>query len=229
MKRSALIVFFLLTIVAASAQELLVFNKNHFTGWIYTRDDIELNKQNISANRIALYGDFTLVSPIVNTDRVKSITVKVKGYCTHFDSEDYNYNPYIGSPFIELLDANNNVLKSQIYRFTTTELVRDFEVDFDISDIADGEFKLRLACWDADMASSMSASEVSVNVKEVILSGVPGDVDNDGTLTAGDVTALYNWILNNDDTTLVAGDQDGDGSITSGDVTVVYNLLLGNN
>jgi len=222
-------VFFFLTIMTTSAQELLVFNKNQFTGWIYTRDDIELTKQNISANNIALYGDFTLISPMVNANSAKSITVRVKGFCKHFDSEDYNYDPYLGSPSIEILDAENNVLKSQIYRFTTTELVREFEVDFDINDIADGNFKLRLACWDADMASSLAISEVNVNVKEVVLSGVPGDVDNDGTLTASDITVLYNWILNNDNTTLVVGDQDGDGTITSGDVTVVYNLLLGNN
>ena len=54
----------------------------------------------------------------------------------------------------------------------------------------------------------------------------PGDVDGDGVVTSGDITALYNWLLNMDDSALVNGDQDGDGAITSGDVTVVYNLLL---
>ncbi len=56
---------------------------------------------------------------------------------------------------------------------------------------------------------------------------VPGDVDGDGNVTAGDVTALYNWILNSDDSLIVNGDQDGDGFITSSDVTFVYNILLG--
>ena len=45
---------------------------------------------------------------------------------------------------------------------------------------------------------------------------------------SGDITALYNYLLNNDSSTLVNGDQDGDGFITSGDVTIVYNVLLGN-
>ena len=58
-------------------------------------------------------------------------------------------------------------------------------------------------------------------------SATAGDVDGDGFHTAGDVTALYNWLLNEDNTAIVNGDQDGDGSITAGDVTVVYNLLLG--
>ncbi|MBR6489565.1 MAG: dockerin type I repeat-containing protein, partial [Muribaculaceae bacterium] len=55
---------------------------------------------------------------------------------------------------------------------------------------------------------------------------IPGDVDGDGKVTAADVTALYNFLLNGD-ISLVNGDVDGDGSITSSDVTAVYNILLG--
>ena len=54
---------------------------------------------------------------------------------------------------------------------------------------------------------------------------VPGDVDGDGVVTAGDVTILYNIMLGN--TSVVVGDQDGDGVITAGDITVLYNILLG--
>ena len=57
---------------------------------------------------------------------------------------------------------------------------------------------------------------------------VRGDVDGDGTVTAADITILYNYLLNDDTSSLVNGDQDGDGAITAGDVTVVYNILLGN-
>ena len=58
---------------------------------------------------------------------------------------------------------------------------------------------------------------------------VVGDVNGDGEVTASDVTALYNFLLNNDCSSLVNGDQNGDGSITSGDVTIVYSVLLGDN
>ena len=57
---------------------------------------------------------------------------------------------------------------------------------------------------------------------------IPGDVDGDGSVTSGDITALYDYILNGDSSGLVNGDQDGDGSITSGDVTAVYIIILGN-
>ncbi len=57
---------------------------------------------------------------------------------------------------------------------------------------------------------------------------VIGDVDCDGVVTAGDVTALYNYLLNGDTTFLATSDVDGDGFVTAGDITVVYNILLGN-
>lgn len=58
--------------------------------------------------------------------------------------------------------------------------------------------------------------------------GIPGDVNGDGHVSSVDVTALYNYLLNNDSGDIVNGDQDGDGHISSVDVTVVYNILLGN-
>ena len=45
--------------------------------------------------------------------------------------------------------------------------------------------------------------------------GVRGDVNNDGVVSSVDITALYNWLLNSDDSAIVNGDLDGDGIITS--------------
>ncbi len=54
-----------------------------------------------------------------------------------------------------------------------------------------------------------------------------GDVNGDGSVNAADVTALYNWILNSDDSSLVNGDQNDDNVINAADVTAVYNIILG--
>jgi len=54
-----------------------------------------------------------------------------------------------------------------------------------------------------------------------------GDVDCDGTVTAADITALYNFLLGDDTTFLSTSDVDGDGTVTSADVTMIYNILLG--
>ena len=65
------------------------------------------------------------------------------------------------------------------------------------------------------------AAAVGYNAK-----AVNGDVNGDGEVTAADITALYNWLLNNDNSNIVNGDQNGDGEITAADVTAVYNVLL---
>ena len=56
-----------------------------------------------------------------------------------------------------------------------------------------------------------------------------GDVNGDHAVTSTDLTALYNWLLNGDDSDLVNGDLDGSGDITASDITIVYNILLGQN
>ena len=68
----------------------------------------------------------------------------------------------------------------------------------------------------------------NVATRVTISNGIPGDVNGDGIVSSVDVTAIYNWLLNGDASSLVNGDQDGDGVVSSVDVTVVYNILLGN-
>lgn len=58
-------------------------------------------------------------------------------------------------------------------------------------------------------------------------SGITGDVNGDGEVTASDVTALYNFILYNDNSSIVNGDVNNDNDITASDVTAVYNIILG--
>ena len=63
---------------------------------------------------------------------------------------------------------------------------------------------------------------------EIPVSAVNGDVNGDELVSSVDVTALYNYLLNNDSSAIVNGDLDGDGSITAGDIVIIYNILLGN-
>ena len=57
-------------------------------------------------------------------------------------------------------------------------------------------------------------------------SALTGDVNGDGVVTAADVTALYDFLLNNDDSNIVNGDVNGDGVVTAADVTAVYDIIL---
>ena len=56
---------------------------------------------------------------------------------------------------------------------------------------------------------------------------VDGDVNGDGNVTAADVTALYDYLLNADMTYYSSCDVNHDGDVTSADITYVYNILLG--
>jgi len=53
------------------------------------------------------------------------------------------------------------------------------------------------------------------------------DVNGDGFVNSVDVTAIYNYILNGDETYVSTCDVNGDGYINSVDVTYVYNVILG--
>ena len=58
--------------------------------------------------------------------------------------------------------------------------------------------------------------------------GEPADVNGDGNVTAADVAAVYNYILDGDETFKASSDVNGDGSVTAGDITSIYNIMLGN-
>ncbi len=86
-------------------------------------------------------------------------------------------------------------------------------------------FALLLVC----LAAMASLTAMAINTSDyVIEEGIPvGDVNGDGTVTAADITALYDVLLNNNYSNVVYGDQTGDNIITAADITKVYDVLLG--
>ena len=84
------------------------------------------------------------------------------------------------------------------------------------------------------MSTADAQTEVSVPDFVVVVTAVKGsdhvfgDVNCDGEVTTIDITCLYNYLLNGDETFIATSDVDGDGEITSSDITAVYNVLLGN-
>ena len=202
--------------------ELALFDPFSFNAWEYTRPGVTLTPEYISRDNVNLYKNgtvaYTLISPVLSKGESSTIIVSFKGKSNMYNNS--NYNAYNGSPTIELLDVNGNVVASCFYEFVDKERARQFTVSLDITELEGNNFMVRIACWKADTYCALS-------VNEVVIEGlVAGDVDGDGSVTSGDVTVLYNYLINNDTTSLVNGDVDGDGNITSADVTVLYNLLL---
>jgi len=115
------------------------------------------------------------------------------------------------------------------------ETTLDLPIDqwIDASDISN--YPIRLSYIQVTMGKSVAGQQYTMLIPglEAIYRNVPvsvavaGDVNGDGTVTAADVTALYDYLLNNATTHLVNGDQTGDGIVTAADVTAVYGILLG--
>ncbi len=226
MKRSALLLLFVISIFSVSASEVLLeFGRNKFDGWVYTQSSTELNNSTIGQDLISLFGDYALISPEFTAPNVKSITVNVTGRNKGYDDPEYSNSK--GKVYVQLINDNDSLLKDVKYTFSTKEFERNFEVDFDISDITTIPLRLRFACWNADIPSRFSVKNVLVTVKEYNLSGVVGDVNNDGAVTSADVTAIYDFLLNSDTSSIISGDVNNDGNITAADVTAIYNILLG--
>ena len=92
---------------------------------------------------------------------------------------------------------------------------------FDFPNLSKGKYLVKFYYYSLDeekMALQTATYE--------ILGAIPGDVNGDGIVTAADVTALYDCLLNNDTSHIVNGDQNGDGNITAADITAVYDVLL---
>ncbi len=53
------------------------------------------------------------------------------------------------------------------------------------------------------------------------------DIDEDGTVTSTDITALYNYLLNSNHEFMGYCDLNGDGVVSATDITILYNYLLG--
>lgn len=205
------------------ADELAHFDPYSFNAWDYTRSGVTLTTEYISRDNVNLYkngnDNYTLISPVLSKGNVSKIIVSFKGKSNRYNNS--NYDAYRGSPTIELLDMSGNVVASCFHEFIDKVRAREFTVSLSLKDLEGNSFKVRFACWNADLNCALS-------VNEVVIDGlVEGDVDGDGSVTSGDITVLYNYLINSDDSSMVNGDVDSDGSITSADVTVVYNLLLG--
>ena len=83
------------------------------------------------------------------------------------------------------------------------------------------------------MTTADAQTEISVPDFVVVVTAVKGsdhvygDVNCDGYVTSADITALYEYMLNGDETFIATSDVDGDGLITSSDVTAVYGIIMG--
>lgn len=227
---------FLLSLVAsASAQASAVFanfDQNHFEGWIYTRPNFELNTYNISTNRITLFtasngNEYTLISPAFETAGAKYVCVDFLWVSDNYNDHD-KYNLTKGSPTIELMDLNGNVLKTKTYQLREAALEHNVTVYLKVPGaVEDVKVRLRAPFANADCCGAVRTARISGSDNDGVL---PGDVNGNGKVDVADVTALINMILGVAETKASVADVNGNGIVDVADVTALINLILvGNN
>lgn len=136
--------------------------------------------------------------------------------------------------------ASNVLIKAEPIAYTCGEnyLMAGTFVEQTLEEIYNVDAAGAIAKWGDSTVGSFRAyfKEIAIleNHANILLPGeeqqqsIPGDVNGDGQVTSVDVTALYNFFLNGDQTYIATSDVNGDGEITSADITSVYNILLGN-
>ena len=138
--------------------------------------------------------------------------------------------------YIKLLSVTmDSVANTQGRNFTLTDETGDMIMRMNFNEVTIGEdfdfdatYNVEgfLAFYKSSNGETQQLQFYPNLIEKVGGAPVPGDVNGDGTVTAADVTMLYNIILNDNWTGAVNADQNGDGSVTAGDVTAVYNILL---
>ena len=152
--------------------------------------------------------------------------IDINAYLISFDI----YNPTSSdSKFKVFQSVNQGGSWSSLKNLNETELITvdkgsKATIFFPITD--SGPLRFRLSYSSGSASDPIYVDDVHYYYNES--SGITGDVNGDGSVNAADVTALYNYILNGDETYLSTSDVNNDDAINAGDVTAVYNIILGN-
>lgn len=217
--------------VAATGDELLRFDRNNFDTWTYTRNDVKLNNENILAKKINIFTNgagvaYTLVSPEIDLSGIGQLDIVLDAYCS---TAGAGYDLRRNSPTFELLDGEGGVVASQFLLYTK-ELTH--HVDTLAFALPSGieKVRLRVACHDADANNALAVFSIIVTegIGSQPITYERGDINLDGSVNAGDVSALYGIILGSDTGDTANADLNNDGSVNAGDISTLYAIILGN-
>ena len=213
--------FCVMLALAAHAQKLAEFNLNSYEGWTYTRSSVDLNTANISTNKINLYGDYTLVSPLFSAQNVKYVKAKIRIVSKNYAQDKYSYLK--ASPALQLLDANGIVVSTLLHYYSEALLEQNIEAYLPVPE-ASQMLSFRISVPSGDVNSTGAVREVTLYASATD-GKVFGDVNADGVCDVTDVTSIINMILETDVTNPIA-DVNESGIIDVSDVTTVINHIL---
>ena len=221
----------ILATTVLSAQQLPQFSSSSFDDWTY--NGVTLSPTNIVNGKITLYITrqgkvLNLISPVFQCQGMDSIAAEVVWYTQNFYDSDFVLSKTALTMAID--DVEGTPIDSVTCVPTKTGVSNQtLRLTLAVPHgLLNGQ--LRFVSWQADVTSCGA-------VKSVVLTSVsaspqpgviPGDVDNNGTVSITDVTELIDYLLSGDSAAIntAAADVDRDGNINIADVTSLIDKLL---
>lgn len=224
MKRciSSLLLAFVVSIAAHG--QLPQFSYMSFEDWVYSNPGVELNSDNILANRIYLYTTsqglpLTLTSPQFTCRGGSILDMNVTWVTDQWQSEGFVERKVALTATI--LDANGAPVDSVTY--TPHNLTRVNDVNLSIVVPAGlSRMRVRFASWKADVKSNGAVRQINMS------SLLRGDLNRDGTISISDINEMIGIIISGslDDVPLLLVDLNDDGSVTIADINCIIDLIL---
>ena len=232
MKKALIILFAALMALTSAAQELPQFDSDNFDGWTYTNPGIALTSSNIALGRVVLYVNsqgkaLMLTSPEFSCQGIDTIAANVLWYTATFQNSNFDLSRTALTMVID--DTLGQPLDSVTCVPTVTGSSRMLSLHLAVPSGLTA-CRLRFVSWSGDVISSGAIKQASftavaaVTPPDVLL----GDVDDDGLVGIGDVTALIDCLLLNlvNDDMLPVADIDHDGNISIADITALIDLII---
>lgn len=223
-KNIGLLIMALLTVAACHGQ-VPQFSSSDFADWVYTNPGIEVNQDNILANRIVLYTDnqgrqLTLISPRFDVRTGQTIDLSVTWVTRFWQSEEF---VVYKAGFTAAIINQDGVAVDSV-TFTPTSLRRENQVNLSLT-VSHGmrNARLRLASWKADIVSSGAVRSIEAT------SYFKADVNLDGEVSLADANAVIDIIVGGtqDDELARRADVNGDGEISLADINAVIDVIVG--
>lgn len=136
------------------------------------------------------------------------------------------------TPFVvayNCIDATNNVWRVIAYNLGNHEIqnktgdILTLTLDGDVADAT------KVSIANILFVAKSSLEEVNLGTATGEEGGIPGDVNRDGSVDVGDISAIVNIIFGDIDPNynLDAADANKDGSIDVGDLSAIVNIIFG--
>ena len=191
------------------------FDYQNFVNWTYNNQGYPLTSENISMNRIRLYGDLALTSNEFDCRGMDSIKVRVQYVTDQFADEGFDLDKV--ALYVDLLDENDEVADGIVIivpkKANRQYLNGTVGVKKGLS-----RTRMRFMAPMADINCTCAITKVFTTLK--------GDLNGDCSIDVTDLNLLIDAVINGNH--LDNSDIDGDGFVDVTDISILISKILGN-